>query len=177
MIKLLSTLAIGLAGLAFFAGEVGREAGNTPSERPTMFATVEVLERGDMEWRPLAETTAAQTSRGCDINFRGSNSGSRTIWVMWRDSQAKITGGWWAKIASGYTAVSPGSSLRKTQEVSTACKRDRRYRFSLVHDSNNNKYGMEAGDRTYTLYKPSASGWYKGGVTTVDLGDLNAPFK
>lgn len=176
MTKLISTLAIGSVGLAFFGGGAGGDAGNTPSELPTMSASVEVLEKGDTEWRPLTKAEAAETSRGCDINFRGSNSGSRAIYVAWGNSQARIPSGWWAKIASGHTAVRPGSSLRETREVNTACKRDRRYRFNLTYDSNNDGY-IDVNDRAYTLYKPSASGWYKSGVTTIDLGDLYAPFK
>ena len=180
MIRSASTL--GAAGLVVFAlAAFAPHFAPAPPADAGFAGTVavKVLEEGESEWRELgAAPVAAGSALGCDINFRGSNSGNRRILVAWRDSQARIPSGWWARISRNIGTVvrANGGLLRSTWEVNTACSKRRRYRFKLIYESNNDGY-FNTSDRNYTLYRPSADGWYSGGTTTINLGDLYAPFK
>jgi len=171
MIKFISAVGAGTVVLGTFAGATL----NPDSQQTTAFASVEVLEEGSSEWQPVTATAGANRM-ACDINFRGSNSGSRTIWVDWRESEARIPSGWWARIGPQYATVQPAGLLRENQTVNTSCKVRRRYRVHLIYDANGDRSGMHE-DPSYDLYRPSATDWYDAGTTTVNLGDLYARFK
>lgn len=171
---------LGLAGVAVLAAAAvlawSRPHATLPSHaaaRPAgPVVRVDVMEEGG-GWRPIRGAVAAKDGAlGCAINFRAHNSGPKRIDIYWRGSQARIPSGWWLMIGPNYLVshVDPGGTLRESNSVSTSCKRRRRYRMSLV-------YNAGPSQQKNTLYKPSASTWYASGTTTIDLGDLYAPFK
>lgn len=126
-------------------------------------------------------TETRTSAAGCTINFRGANSSSRKIWVVWERSDARIASGWWARFPyPGLDSeVKPDGGVRVQKEMRTACNKARRYKIQLYYDANGSGAfnGVHVGDQVMVLYLPSSNSFYNPGTTTVDMGDLYRAFK
>lgn len=158
--------------LVLYAGGPPPEASPDPASsesRTTEIGfVVDARAEGETAWTPLVAAYDADDA-GCDINFRATNSGRKTITLYHHyggsgkdRSQVRTRLGTWGPLVLG--SVDPGKTYRWVSNLLFACNSLRRYRFRLEKG---------VGDR-HTYYYPSSTTFTRS--TTIDLGDVNRFF-
>ncbi|MEE9133502.1 MAG: hypothetical protein V3U13_08075 [Gemmatimonadota bacterium] len=101
---------------------------------------------------------------GCDIDFRASNSGRKSILIDMQNSRVKSSGGWWKEIKKvSNVNVKSGKTRNFTVKVDLKCAANRDWDFKLKRGS----------DRVTMRYH---QGFGAGPNTRHDLGDLAKQF-
>ena len=106
------------------------------------------------------------TSAGCNIGIKSSNSFTKTVCISPINSKVKSKGGAWTRIwkDNKWVPVKPGEKISHVYRATFGCKAKRRYTFTVVCNTNDTK------NTSHAFYIPSPTGWTTN--QTIDLGDL-----
>ncbi len=101
---------------------------------------------------------------GCDITFRGTNSGPYGITFSHQESRVKVRRGFWKRLGNWYGTARAGGTLTSTVTLDLGCSLARQYRL----------YFERRSGEDVTCEYPGNGGWTD--RRSIDLGDLSRYF-
>lgn len=103
-------------------------------------------------------------SAGCDVTFRGTNSGRHTITFEHGQSRVKIRRLTWKRLGSWSENVRPGGTLSSTVRLAFGCDAQRRYKL----------YFGRSGGGDVSCYYPGPDRFTNS--RSLNLGDIERYF-